>query len=286
MSYAGNAQLTSINRYLDAMFPGVMPGHNHRIETLFNAMFPVAAIYDITITAADNTTYTLSVAGLTFQVLSDGTATTQEIRDAFVAQLNADVRINQLVLATPQAAAVLRITERRPIGGAVAVSEADANLALATTTAHGDETGIPAGVIVVGGTAPSGFYMEGTPARLPTTGDAAAAFLGGVGFSEYAAWDQRLPRGPGNVGMYPSGKTMPVVREGYIALISEVASPAQGAAIYARRVAAGGNTQLGAVTTVADGTNTIQLTNGYRFTGRNGTSGGLYVAEVEINIPT
>ena len=143
-----------------------------------------------------------------------------------------------------------------------------------------------AGVLVVGGTAPSGFYMEGTPARLPTTGDAAAAFLGGVGFSEYAAWDQRLPRGPGNVGMYPSGKTMPVVREGYIALISEVASPAQGAAIYARRVAAGGNTQLGAVTTVADGTNTIQLTNGYRFTGRNGTSGGLYVAEVEINLPT
>lgn len=276
-----SAILTNIQATLPGAFPGQpvgIGGHDFN-ESLINGMFATAAVDDITITPADSTVFTVTIAGVAIPVTSGVGATAASIRDQFIAAILSDSRVNTLVAPSANGA-LLRLRELQPRLPAVTYA-VGAGLAIANVTAHAAETGISPGIFVAYGSAISGAIVDGRAARLMGAGDAAGVVAGVVEVSGEAN-DERYPAP--STAIYAPGASMPVKRQGSIFVIAEGAMAA-GADIHIRRVAAGVNTILGAVRSAADGANTVQLSSGARSTGVEFFWGALRVVELQLNLP-
>lgn len=262
--------LLSIDQYPSAGVAGQLVGgpEYNKLKSMLNRRANVAAVYTTVITAANSTAYTVSINGIPITITSDASATAAEICDALVAAIQANPFTNALVIAQ-NVSNNLVITERDPSIGAVAVSEADGNLAMTTTTAHSSETVIQPGFAVVRDSGAD-------KACMPPSG-AGQQFEGVAVFAQIPAFDERV--GALSQAQYVSGQVLPVLHSGVILVPTEV-TVAAGDSVFFRHAANGAQTRLGMFRNTNDGGNATQVTNA-RY--RTGTVNGL--AELAIDIP-
>lgn len=257
--------ITSISQYMAGPRAGDLHGADYSARSYTNNVAGAAKVVDITITAANSTEYTVTIDGVPISITSDGSATTQEIRDALIAAIIASAFTDPKVVPSSGGAAVLRLTERAPEGGEVTIA-VGANLAAAVYTAHAEEESIPVGICVakVGTDDKSCGLPRGTGAKL----------LGVVPFQH-----QGVGIDP-TADAWPPNSMVPVVHDGDIFVTVEDAVDAEDAA-YVRVVATASFPQLGGFRSDADTANAIALT-GAKFK-TSADAGG--VARLAIKIP-
>lgn len=140
-------QLISVPSLQPIGLPGQLVGTNNVIRTYRNGRALVAKIVDVTITAVNTTLYGVTINGILIGYTSDGSATTQEIRDNLITNIAANAFAAAFIVGTSGGAAVLRLTEVAPAGGEVTIS-VGANLSAAEITAHQSTEPLKAGVAV------------------------------------------------------------------------------------------------------------------------------------------
>lgn len=229
------------------------PDYN-RIKSMHNRRGNVAGVYTLTITQADSHAYTFTVNGVPIIYTSPASGSTEaSIAAGLAASLAANQYADPLLSAHFSSPADLVLTERDPSLGAVAVAESDADLALATTTAHSAEEDIIAGRAVVRDTGAD------RSCRMPATG--AVDFEGVAVFQQFPQFDDRL--GAASEAKYPSGQEVPVLHAGVV-LVEVEEAVAPGDAVYFRQTANGALTRLGLFRNDVDGGNCTLIT-GARF---------------------
>lgn len=273
----------SIDAMLGAAYPGLatgLGGHDYN-ESLINSMFAIAGVTDVTITPANNTTFTVTIAGYAVAVLSAPTgATAATIRDQFIAAILADPNVNGIIAPSANGA-LLRLTDIYPANGAITIA-VGAGLAAAATVAHGNPTGIEAGVLVANATSIAGAVVDGRACRNLATGDVIGS-IAGVTEANLTPLDETF--GASTWAQYAPGQSVTVKRRGSIWVVAETVV-ARGAAMHARINPSGANTIRGAVRNAADGGNTVSLANGYFATGENASFRGRLLTHIEVNLPS
>lgn len=262
--------LTAIPQTPIAAFAGMLAGngHGYQADSKVNGQGNTAKVIDWTITAANSTAYTISIGGIAITYTSDGSATTAEIRDGLIAAIRANAFTNNLVIAESGGAAVLRVTERFPADGEVAISDADANLSLATTVAHANGEPMPAGIAVTRGTADN---------ECRNMVDASSVVIGVTMFDH--SYSQPLTIGATGEALFPPDSVIGILRDGEIWVrVEEAVTPASD--VYVRHTASGANTQIGAFRATTDSSTAVALTSA-RFKS-SASAGGLARLSLKI----
>lgn len=146
--------LSAINQYMDTAFAGMVAGvaDGRDVGSYINNQAFVDGIYDLVFTAVNSAVYTADIYGYHVTYTADGSATAAEIRDGIQAAIALQPGLTARVSAV-DSGSNLRITELdAETYGYSNISGLDANTALTTVTAHGEEETIPAGVLVCRGT--------------------------------------------------------------------------------------------------------------------------------------
>lgn len=218
-----------------------------QVDTLINNQGNVAAVTDVTITAANTTAYTVTIGGRAVTITSDGSATTQEIRDALIAAILANPDVASLIVPTSGGAAILRLTERFAQNPAVSIA-VGANLSAATITAHANGEPMPAGIAVTRGTPDAG-------CRLMV--DANSVVLGVTTFAHAMFQGLRLP--VEGDALFPPNSEIGVLRDGEVWVrVEEAVTPAS--AVHVRHTPNGANQQRGAFRASVDSNTAVAWT--------------------------
>ena len=257
--------LSAINRYPDAAIPGARYGFDHQIETYVNNADDVAKVVDVAITVANSTAYALTVDGVPIGYTSDASATAGEIRDGLIAAIQANAFANAKVTAAASGNDV-RITERDPSKGEVALAESDANLALATVTAHAQKEPMAPGIALEQG-------PGDRDGRLPVSGGT----FRGVTLLSHANGDSELS----GDDLFEPRSLVPVLRQGEVWVkVEENVTPAS--VPHYRHTASGANTQRGAFRASTDGGKATSLAGKAEFRS-SASAGGL--ARLAVLLP-
>lgn len=180
----------------------------HDVISRLNDRPRTAQITTVTPNVVNSTLYTLLIDGVTFEYTSDGTATADEIVDAFVALINADPLVNPRVTAV-NSASTLVLTANFP-GIAFVVDDSDPNLTAAPTQANAEADPIPFGALV--------YALTGN--READIVDAPADIADAIGVT---VREHSHEEDPDNPGSYPGGSDMSVIRQGRVIVATEEA---------------------------------------------------------------
>ncbi len=249
--------------------PGVRVGilHPDDVDTLRagGGAQKVAAI--VVATAVNSTTYTYLMAGQTVTFTSDGSATKVEIAAGLTAAHNALPLAASVGVAVSNGVDTITITGRA-VNDDFAISEADANLTLSTTTAASAGSAIPFGI----GVQRTSFTDCGLPGA------------GGDPFAGVALKIQMIEGGTDGAE-YAADDICSVLNKGEVWVqLDAGAAPTYLNPVYYRTVAGAGE-QLGAFSTGADGGDNLILAN-CEWTGavQTASDGTTLIAKLRVHL--
>lgn len=256
--------------------PGMRLGHGDEISRLAGALTP--KIVDVTITAANSTSYSLPVGGKTqthaLAFNSDADATTVEVRDGLIADADAKPDLVERVEVYDNGADKVRIEGRLP-NDDFPVDDTDGNLAASVVQAAGAGVDIGFGLLVCAGP------KEGT-CDLPARSGGGALVTRLLGVSLISAREALLP--DQDTEVHRGLQVVPIRRVGEATVqVKKGINPVPGdeVHVYTSDTA---DAKRGQATNAADGTSTVQLsdvrwTEGYRGTWGKYTVATLYITD-------
>jgi hypothetical protein len=246
-------------------FPGQKVGLGvFRTRSYKNDKGAAAQVSDVTITAVNSTTYTMTVNGHVFTYTSDSSATVAEIRDGLIAAGKLVPELEDAVALNASGNKV-RVTSLK--AGTAFTLTVGANLAAAAVQANVARSFIGFGLALVQGNGPGGDQSAFLPAG------AGGTFIGMA--ARVHSGTDTLDRD--HLDSYSPGAMMAVVEDGPMYARVEVAVT-KGDDVFFRHTANGALTTLGAWRNDDDGGNADQAT-ACKFR-TSASAGG--IAEIEI----